>query len=187
MNKINLQFDKTMIDMIKSMIGKNLIKYRCDPFIFSNSVHLNVGIYIEDKVYLLSNKEEVVDYFGAKEDIGILKIKECKDSEVKSGLVGVEQIDNPINTTIKEIHIINENQKLFQNEILTYDFDLTRGLIFVLSDDREISFEKWGPFGEEILLNRGHNLLNKFEAIDDSNPEGDPNDVFKTTRSIIKI
>ncbi|MBR4570417.1 MAG: hypothetical protein IKO19_07110 [Candidatus Riflebacteria bacterium] len=187
MEKNNFQFDKNMIDMIKSMIGKNLIKYRCDPFIFSNSVHLNVGIYIEDKIYLLSNKEEVIDYFGAKEDIGILKIKECKDSEIKSGVVGVKQIDNPIDTLIKEIHIVQENQKLFQKNILTYDYYLTRGLIFILSDDREISFEKWGPFGEEIKINCGHNLLNKFDAIDDSNPDGDPNDVFKTTRSIIKI
>ncbi len=187
MKKIETQFNNQMIEILKSMIGKKLTKYRCDPFTFSNTVYLNVGIYVDNKVYLLSNENEVIDYFGANEDIPVFKIRECKESDIRSGLLDVEQIDNPIDSRIKEIHVIHENQRLFQKEILTYDYDLTRGLIFILSDDREVSFENWGPFGEHIKINCGHNLLNKFDAIDDSNPEGDPNDVFKTTRSIIKI
>lgn len=45
--------------------------------------------------------------------------------------------------------------------LLEYDIDLTRAIIFTLINGEEICFEKDGwIFPEEIIINRGHNLIN---------------------------
>lgn len=45
--------------------------------------------------------------------------------------------------------------------LLEYDIDLTRAIIFTLISGEKICFEKdsW-IFSEEIIINRGHNLIN---------------------------
>ena len=42
--------------------------YKCDAFNFTNSVTQIVGLYIGDEIYLLTNIQEAVDYFGFIED-----------------------------------------------------------------------------------------------------------------------
>ena len=37
-------------EIFKDMIGHKFIKYRCDPFIFTDTVTAVVDLYIDDKV-----------------------------------------------------------------------------------------------------------------------------------------
>lgn len=187
MKNIQIQLNQAMMNLLKTMIGKSFKKYKCDPFIFTNKVYNRVGLYIDDSVFLLSNDLTVIDYFGEDEDISAFSIETTIDSKVVSGLKDTELIATPVEATIKEIRVIQEERKLFQHGVLTYNLTSTRGLIFVLEDDREISFEKADQYSEDIFVNRGHDLINKFQIIDDSNPEGDPNNEFKTTRTTLII
>ena len=68
-----MRFNNTMI---QELIGKQFNKFCHDPFEFTNSVTQIVGLYIGDEIYSLTNKQEVVDYFGNTDDIAVLKL--CK-------------------------------------------------------------------------------------------------------------
>ena len=48
----------------------------------------------------------------------------------------------PVGCRVKEIQIVNEHQKLYEDEVQTYDVWLTRGIVFVLEDGLEIALEK---------------------------------------------
>lgn len=84
------------------------------------------------------------------------------------------QIDTPINGCIEKVVLVNENQQVFENGTQTYDVWLTRGVIFMV-DGREISFEKqnW-PYSEEINIERGYNLIDKFGDVRDFSEDWDP-------------
>ena len=101
--------------------------------------------------------------------IGILRmIFVREDTSIDAGntaqKVDVKQIITPVNEFIHAITLVNEEQKLFRKDKPLYDVWLTRGIIFHLGE-REISFEKDDvPFSEEIIIQRGYNLKEKFES-----------------------
>lgn len=155
MVSIDMRFNQ---DIIRSLIGKNFVKYRCDRFVFTNSVTQRVGFFIDDKVYNLINCQEAVDYFGQVEDVAVSHFEETTSNEIKSAFTDVEQIDTPIGAPIDEIRLVNENQRIYVNGECTYDVWLTRAFIFVV-DGREVLFEKdVVPFSEEIIIMRGYDL-----------------------------
>lgn len=155
MVNIDMRFNQ---DIIRSLIGKNFVKYRCDRFVFTNSVTQRVGLFIDDKAYNLTNCQEAVDYFGQVEDVAVSRFEETSTDEIKSAFSDVEQIDTPIGAFIDEIRLVNENQCIYVNGECTYDVWLTRAIIFVV-DGREVLFEKdIVPFSEEIIIMRGYDL-----------------------------
>ena len=158
MNTIDMRFNA---NMIKELIGKNFSRYKCDAFDFTNSVTQIVGIYIGEQVFALTNIQENVDYFGNIENIAICRLTETADDSVKSAFIDTEMITTPVGGAIDKILLVNENQKLFKNDEELYNVWLTRAIIFFV-DGREISFEKDNvPFSEEIIIQRGYNLIEK--------------------------
>ena len=74
------------------------------------------------------------------------------------------------------------------HSLLEYDIDLTRAIIFTLASGEEICFEKdsW-IFSEEIVINKGRNLMNVITSPDDfyKRIAEEPNKKGKLTRSEI--
>ncbi len=154
---IDMRFDK---EILRHMIGSKFVKYKCDKFVYTNSVTGIVGLYIGDVVYSISNLQESVDYFGNNEDIAVMRLRESNPDSIKSVFNETNQIDTPINGTISKISVINDNQMIKKGGALQYDVWLTRALIFEV-DGREILFEKDSvPFSEEIIIRRGYDLAN---------------------------
>ena len=184
MKKIDMRFDSSIIN---NWIGKKFIKYKCDPFEFTNSVSQIVGIYIDDKIYTLTNVQETVDYFGITDDIAIFKICENDEVHVKSAFKDVEMISTPVAGEIDAIMIINEHQMVSQNDRLLYDVWLTRAIIFEV-DGREILFEKdTVPFSEEISIQKGYNLIEKVSDNTDFIEGWDDEYTPECTREVIEI
>ena len=154
--------------IFKDTVGLSFKKYKCNDFLSTNSVYQIVGLYIDNKVFALRNELQPMDYFGTTEDIAVFSLSECFDKNIISGLKNVEMHDNVIAKNITSIRIINENQKIYVYSRLEYDIDLTRAIIFTLSSGEEICFEKdsW-IFSEEIVINRGPNLINQITSPDD--------------------
>lgn len=158
MNTIDMRFN---VKTIRNLIGKEFSKYKCDAFDFTNSVTQIVGIYIGEQVFSLTNIQENVDYFGDIDDVAICRFTETADDGVKSAFKDTEMITTPVGGIIDKILLINENQILFKNDEELYNVWLTRAIIFFV-DGREISFEKDNvPFSEEIIIQRGYNLIEK--------------------------
>lgn len=158
MTNLDMRFNQ---NTVRSLIGKTLAKYRCDRFVFTNSVTQRVGFFIDDKVYNLTNCQETVDYFGQTDDVAVSRFEETTADEIKSAFADVEQIDTPIGASIDEIRLVNENQRITVNGECTYDVWLTRAIIFIV-DGREVLFEKdVVPFSEEIIILKGYDLENQ--------------------------
>ena len=165
MKKFNHLIDPLIFE---GVVGLSFNKYKCNDFVFTNSVYQIVGLYIDHKVFSIENKFQPHDYFGTTEDIAIFNINETADANIVSGLRDVEMRDHVINKKIANIRIINENKKIYVQSLLEYDIDLTRAIIFILVSGEEICFEKdsW-IFSEEIVINRGHNLINVITSPND--------------------
>ena len=162
MKSIDVRFNQEEISLIKNIVGTTLTKYKCDPFEFSTAVYGIVGICTDKSAYAFTNAIHVMDYYGADEDVAVFRLVKRSDSDIKSLISENTMIELPVNKTIKEIDVINEHQKVFAHDKQTYDVWLTRGIIFRLEDDTEISLEKNVWFSEMITVDKGDNLLNKF-------------------------
>ena len=167
MKQIDVRFSASDMAAIKSMIGKRMLKYKCDPFEFSTSVYGIVGIALEDSSYAFTNLTEVMDYFGDQEDVALFKLKQMSYADIHSMIQGQTMIDNPIDSIIKEINIVNEKQQLFDNEVLIYEVLVTRGIIFKFDAGHELSLEKNIWFSEDISIEKGYNLINRFSPVNE--------------------
>lgn len=153
-------------DIFKRMIGKQFYKYKCDPFVFTNTVTGIVGLYIGEKVFELKNEQTAFQYFDSMDDVALWNIKEANNSEIHSVFENTEQIDTSINQNIKSITLVNEHQMINIHD-QEYDLWLTRAIVFHL-ENRDIYFEKDNTaFSEEIEIKRGHELLSEFPKRND--------------------
>lgn len=153
-------------EILKNIVGNNFVKYKCDPFVFTNSVYSIVGIYTDVNTYCITNKIQSIDYFGTNEDVGIFSISESGDESIKSSLADTTQIETIVNEKIESIDVIEEHQQLFRERLLEYDVYFTRAIIFK-TKTREYCFEKDDfEFSEQIIINRGNNLRQKFDNMD---------------------
>lgn len=149
-------------DIFKEMIGKKLVSIMHDPFVYTNSVYGIAGLNIDHYFYKISNKTEVRDYFGAEEDVAVFNIMKTDKDNIHSYVEGVKMIEIPVNQLIKRIKVVNEHQQLYEQEQQIYDVWITRGFIIELADGLEVSFEKEIWFSEDINIERGYKLDDKF-------------------------
>ena len=152
--------------IFKKMIGKQFNKYRCDPYVFTNTVTGIVGLYIGEKVFELKNEQSAFQYFDSMDDVALWNIKEVSDSEIHSVFENTEQIDTSINQNINSITLANE-QQIVNIHDQEYNLWLTRAILFHL-ENCDIYFEKDNTaFSEEIEIKRGHDLLSEFPKRND--------------------
>lgn len=163
---IDIRFDDKTVQLIQSLVGQRFDRMRRDTFLLP-SVYGLVCLFIGEKCYKLTNFVEVLDYYGTLEDVAVLHFKPEKQENIKSLQGNGEMSDSLICKRIREIRIVNENQRLYHNEVQTYDVYTVRGLIFVFEDDCEISFEKSIWFSELIHIEEGYDLIQKFDPTDE--------------------
>ena len=158
----DIRFTEETIQTIQSLVGQQFDGMKHDPFIHVPSVYGIVGLFIGGKTYKLTNLIEVLDYFGQMEDVAVFRFEQTTVDNIKTFMDDGEMIVFPVCSRIKEIRIINENQRLYHNDEQTYDVYTVRGIVFVLEDGHEISFEKPIWFSEEIYIQKGYDLIEKF-------------------------
>ena len=180
MKSIDVRFNQEEISLIKNMVGTTLTKYKCDPYGI-------VGICTDKSAYAFTNAIQVMDYYGADEDVAVLRLEKRADSEIESLISENTMIELPVKKTIKEIDIINEHQKVFENDKQTYDVWLTRGIIFRLEDDTEISLEKNVWFSEMITVDKGNNLLSKFTPVEEFSEDWEGDFRGECSRNVVRF
>lgn len=160
MKKIDIRLKSQEILMLKNLVGKELKAIYHDKFDFVNSSSQVVGFEAENFVFYLYSFVESLDYFGSAEDVAVWSVETKKYAMVESKDI----IKTPILKTVKNIQIIQENQRLYKKNAQIYDVWVTRGIIIDFGD-RQISFEKAVWFSEEIYIQRGNNLIEKFSSV----------------------
>lgn len=167
MNTVDIRFSAETVQILQSLVGKQFDEVKHDPFIYVPSVYGIVGFFIDGKAYKLTNLIEVLDYYGKMEDVAVFRFEQTSQDQIKTFVDNGELISYPICSRIREIRIVNENQRLYHNNVQTYDVNTVRGLIFVFEDGHEFSFEKPIWFSEEIVIRKGYNLIDSFASTDE--------------------
>lgn len=161
MKSINITLKEKEIEILKSLIGTKLLDVYHGPFIYTNTSSQVVQICASEKNYYLYSFTEPMDHFGAEEDVAVWSFEDTKYNLVNEKSF----INMPINNVIKKIILVNENQKLFENEQQIYDVWITRALIIDLGD-YQISFEKAVWFSEDIIIRKGYELIKELSSVD---------------------
>lgn len=183
MKSQDMRFDMAMIN---NLPGEKFKYYKCDTFDFTNSVTQIVGFCIGNKMYALTNIQEPVDYFGTAEDISVYRFDETEENSIRSAFSDTEMIKTPIDGVISQITLVNERQEVIAEDE-SYSVWLTRGIIFEV-DGREIAFEKdVVPFSEEIIIQRGYHLIDRFSDKKEFLEGWDDNVKVSCDREVIKI
>lgn len=185
MIKQNKTFDKQTEELLKRMVGCELKKIVHDEFTYTNSVYGRVSLFISDRILNINNETEVVEFYGAKEDIALLSIKEVDINKVKSLLENKKQVEIPIRKAIKSIDIVNYHIYVKVDE-KEYDNTWTQGIILHL-DDFQVSFERSDSFTEMIVINRGYDIITKFTDVAEYGKEFINPISVKTKKEIIVI
>lgn len=184
MKTIDMRFDQSLI---QGWIGKRFIKYKNDDFVSVDCATIIVGLYIGEEVFIFTNEEEEVDYFGTIEDIAVSKLCKSEDVSVKSYLAGVEMVPTSVDKVITSVKVVNELQKMAINGMPAYEVWLTRAIIIEVGDS-EILFEKEAvPFSEQINIRRGSNLLEQVSDNDDFLETWDASCTPEYSREVIEI
>ena len=187
MKSIDIRFTDQMVANLRSMVGKKFLRYKSDPFDYTPSSFGLVGIITEDNSYAFTNTIEVLDYYGADEDVAVFRLEERPEEQIESLLQDTKMIKVPVNRIIKEIHIVNEHQKLFEDDVQTYDVWVTRGVIFIMEDGLEVSFEKNVWFSEMITVDRGENLIERFDPTSEFTENWEAPEPAECEREITKL
>lgn len=160
MKSIDIRFNNVQKEMLAQCKNKRFMKYKADPFKYTNTVYNRIGLFISNKTYQIRNEIETQDYFGNEEDVAKFFFEEIAKDDIRSGLENTQQIDTMIDSRIVGIYLIQENQKLMENKGNTYEVNLTRAIVFE-TEDREYAFIKDVWFSEEIEIIRGNDLTQK--------------------------
>ena len=165
MRNMDMRFSALDIADLQAVVGKKMLKYKCDPFEFSTSVYGIVGIAFEDDSFAFTNTVKPMDYYGEKEDVALFSMQRAPFDDIHSRIQNQVMIETPIECIVSGISVVNERQKLFERGIQTYEVLVTRGIIFHFNDDHELSLEKNIWFSEDITVEKGYDLLDKFTPI----------------------
>lgn len=181
--------DKTFNDNIKKrmkkMIGCELNKILHDEFTFTNSVYGKITLFIGNKIFNITNQTEVVEFYGAKEDIALLGFKEVDKSDIGSLLKNKKQVYTPINKIITGIDIVNYHIYVDIDK-MEYDNRWTEGIILNFNDS-QLAFERSDSFTEIIGIYKGYDLISKFTDVTYFGKEFTNPTSVKTDKEIIEI
>lgn len=183
MKKIDIRLKESEVLFLKNAIGKELKAIYHDEFNFVNSSSQVVGFETDDIKFYLYSFTEPQDYYGTTEDVAVWSIEDVKYPLLDSKKL----VNTPINQKICSIKLLQENQRLFKNGVQIYDVWLTRGIIFDFGD-RQFSFEKAVWFSEEIYIQKGYELIDRFSSVDNFiDSDWDEGITAECTREIITL
>ena len=108
MKQIDVRFSASDMAEIKGMVGKKLVKYKCDPFEFSTSVYGIVGVAFEDMAFAFTNMVTAMDYYGAQEDVVLFKMERTPFSNIHSLVQNQTMVETPVGSIVAEVLVVNE-------------------------------------------------------------------------------
>lgn len=154
MKTYDMRFDAETMAMLQNLKGSVLKSIRSDAEALPSSAYGIAEIITSRGAYALTSTIEVADYFGALEDVAMFRLFPSTGN-MPSRLMNTDMTNIPVEEMIQEIQIVNEHQELFHLGVKTYDVQVTRGIIFLLQNGGEISFEKNIWFSEMISIHKG--------------------------------
>ncbi|MBO4476775.1 MAG: hypothetical protein J5757_00445 [Lachnospiraceae bacterium] len=159
MKQIDIRLKPKETDFLRSLVGKKIESLKHDPFFFTNASSQVVQFDSEAGTFFLYSFTEPLDYFGKIEDVSVWTIETEKYEFVDKK----QMLTDPIQEKVNSIMLVQENQRLYQGNELSFDIWLTRGIIIDFGT-HQYSFEKAIWFSEDIYIKKGYDLFNGFTS-----------------------
>lgn len=174
--------------IIKSLIGKVMIKYRHDEFLLGKDIIVgNAEFFIGNKVYAVTNYPHFCPFFGQADDVCDIRFKEIEAEYAKSYCLDTQQIDFPLEKKIKDIIVANDKIDQYKGKELLFTYLFTRAIIFVF-DDVQIGFEKDNWMQELIIVKKGTDIVSRLQDPNAEFSDWDCEDIKSTnTRKIFSL
>ncbi|MCR4609790.1 MAG: hypothetical protein K5750_08890 [Eubacterium sp.] len=160
MKNIDIRLKETELYKLKQLVGTKLVAFYHDPFVFTNTSSQAVKIQTDTENLYLYSFTEPYDYYGTEEDVAVWSVEDTEYPLISKKSF----IDMPVNETVKKIIIVNENQRVYEDNEMLYDVWLTRGIIFDFGN-HQVSFEKAVWFSEDIVVRKGYELIKEFSPV----------------------
>lgn len=161
MKRIDIRLNNDEMRRLQSLIGETLISVEHDAFSYVNASSQVIRINTSIGTLYLYSFAEPLDYYGTTEDVAVWTFESDRYKVVDLK----NFVETPFDQSIKSISLIQENQRLFKNKEQIYDVWLTRGIIIDFGD-HQLSFEKASWLSEDIYIQKGYDLLEKFAPTD---------------------
>ena len=188
-----ISIDKRLTDeemnILRQLIGKKIVSFRHEEFRPTHASYGAAGIETEQGMIYLYCQTEPINYFGSVGDEAVLTLTRERHAWLdESPYAYVLAAASPVNETVKEIHVVQDHQRLYENGEQTFDVWLTWGIIFEFGD-YQYSLEKAQGFSGLIFIEKGNDLINTFSSTDEfENPEFWTDDcIAKCDREIVVI
>ena len=159
MIKIDIRLSTTEINLLKALVGKTLETIEHDEFIFTNTSSQVVKLNSKGTSLFLYSFTEPLDYYGEEEDVAVWSVTQTEYPI----LANKAFIRTPVQQQVQSISVVQENQRLFEQEHQIYDVWLTRGIILDFGD-HQLAFEKPVWFSEDIIIRKGYDLIKMFRS-----------------------
>lgn len=185
---IDLTLDAASLDALKSMVGKRLDHYSHDPFIFTPFVFDVVGFFTDEASYKLEVALKSERCFFHAEDVSVMRLFKAHPEEIVSEAQDGQLIDVPVKDVVVGIDVVNDRE-IVVHEDEKKELISTKGVIFRLLDENEISFEIEPRLSEAITVQRGYNLIQRFRPIEFFLEEWEPDKGYvpQCSREIVEL
>ena len=165
-----ISIDKRLTDeemnILRQLIGKKIVSFRHEEFRPTHASYGAVGIETEQGMIYLYCQTEPINYFGSVGDEAVLTLTRERHAWLdESPYTYVLAAASPVHETVKEIHVVQDHQRLYENGEQTFDVWLTWGIIFEFGD-YQYSLEKSQGFSGIIFIEKGNDLINTFSSTD---------------------
>lgn len=186
----NIILNENEVEILRNCIGNKLIKYRVHQADDVSLTMQHLQIFINNKIYDISNELEPQKYWGDIEDVSSLHIKEIDKPLELHFPEQYSIVDTLIDDTITNVYLVNERQIQYTNDVATYEMNYTKGIIFKTSK-KDVAFlkEEW-DLDEQFDIYVGkyvyNDIMDNYTKIDDDLKETD-GVVVKIERNIHEI
>lgn len=183
---INFCLNNEEKELLKSLVGKKLVKYRHDPLdkFEGETVYGRVELFFEDIIIMIDYDYEPYPLFGSKDDDHPrFKVKIIQEDEATSALQDTVQINISCNEVIKSITLVEEYTKV-EWDGKKDEVRMLRAIIFELEN---IELTLQGDYMMPLIdVFKGENTKDKLVSPGDEF-DGDNETTFETKRFFIRL
>ena len=166
MTAVDKRLNADEMQMLRALIGKKILSFRHEEFHPTHASYGAVGIETEQGMIYLFSDLEPLSAYGYVDDVAVWTLTRERRAWIdESPYAYVFASASPVNATVKEIHVVQEHQRLYENGGQTFDVRVTRGIIFDFGD-YQYSLEKAVWFSQLIFIEKGNDLINTFDSTD---------------------
>ncbi len=168
MKRLNILISEREIELLKNLIGKQLISLRHEKVKANNIVYEKVEVVSSNGRYLIDNYVDWFDdYFSGPEDIPFLGFRELNQDEDPFKAWPENSIQTEaVGETIEDVLIVQDDGDIYKNDVYYCHMKSSEGII-IHTNKAQYGFFKDNIYLDECLViaKDANDVLSKAESL----------------------